>query len=107
MNERLQLGDSVIVTNNGQSYSSYESLARKLLDKNKWKQYQVPKNNSAGIIIAVDTQKSGIYGVEIDGLQYLIGGKGLETTSRPNPVSQSLKQINEKVLFPIENLVLE
>jgi hypothetical protein len=107
MNKRLQVGDSVTVINNGQTYSSYKTMAQKLLDKVKWKQYEIPKNGSVGVIIAEDCQESGIYGIEIDNFQYLISGKGLETTSTPNVFPQTITKINEKILFPIENLILE
>lgn len=74
-------GETVIVKNSGNTYTTYDKLAKKMKLTN-WNKGELPENGDVGIVVAYlphgDPNYDQIVGVDIDGQQYMIGIKGVE-----------------------------
>jgi len=85
MSKNIKMGMLVRVTDNGQSFATYKRWA----DENGLTQYDAtrPKNGLVGTVVAEAPHHNynwfgTLYGVEVDGKQFIIGEKGLEVVER-------------------------
>lgn len=96
------IGRNVIVTDDGQLYSSYENMARKFKFKN-WVHDNYIRNGATGKVVAVSAHEDDPYeiilGVSDEGREFLIGIKGIEEIEVEEQINKTPEYFN------IENLL--
>jgi predicted phosphodiesterase len=97
-------GRNIVVVDDGQLYSSYEEMAKKLKLTN-WKREKSFKEGLKGKIIGVarneDNHDEIIVGIDCDGDQYVISLKGVEIIE-----TEEEDIVPKEEYFKIENLAL-
>lgn len=95
MNNKFKIGDILLVTSNGQSYSTYEAGARQLGISNIWvkgrwgSDHLVDGVSEVEVLSFMEDKGDILYGVKSsDGKGWVIGEEGLAIVRRaePNPV---------------------
>ena len=97
MSYKFQIGDKVVVSNRGQQYSSYDTMALKM-GLSKWTKTNDVDNRTLATIVAKEIHEDGstrLYGIETtNGTQHIISENGLRLHEESNTIKISRDILN-------------